>query len=324
MTKAELTKYVKDTARLHGAVLVGIAPIERFDPMPPFYDKPPEYGHPKFYVPDAKSVISFAMPILNPVVDGPANAADLDMEFIPPDIKHQWLDVFYDRVGHKVHDDMLEFIGQIVGQNLVMQGYEAMFFPTTGISVPVPPGKKYFDLWSGKGKYSKFGYHHGPFSHRHAATRAGLGEFCLSNIVLTPEFGPRVRFNTVVTNAELEPDPLITEPICKRGKCGFICMKACHMDVISLRDDAEVRDYRSVDFKIDMENIFIDTPSKSLPQRCMDRRNKCPNAPVRGDCMRGCPAGKGRRILHEGLRKLIREEAGQPLRKYKFDFKGEQ
>jgi len=319
MTSAELTKFVKDTARSSGAVLVGIAPIERFDPMPPFYDQPPEYGHPKFYVPDAKSVISFGMPMLNAVVDGPARAVDIDMEFVPSNIKHQWLDSFYNRIAHKVHDDMLEFIGQIISQNLVMKGYEAMFFPTTGITIPnpPPPGQKYFDLW----KESKFGYHHGPFSHRHAATRAGLGEFGLSNIVLTPEFGPRVRFNTVVTNAELDPDPLITEPICRRGKCGFICMKACFMDAITLRDDKEVTDYRSVDFNVDMTKIFIDTPSKSNPQKCMDRRNKCPKSPVRGDCMRGCPVGKGRRILHEGLKKLIKEEAGQPLRKYKFDFK---
>jgi len=264
------------------------------------------------------------MPILNAVVDGPANAADLDMEFIPPDIKHQWNDTFYNRIGHVVHDNMLEYIGQIVSQNLVMMGYEAMFFPTTGVSVSPPAGTSYFDLWNRKGKfsrYSKFGYHHGPFSHRHAATRAGLGEFGLNNIVLTPEFGPRVRFNTIVTNAELDPDPLITEPLCKRGKCGFICMKSCFVEAITLRDNKKVKDFRSVDFDIDMSQIFIDTPSKSNPVKCMNRRKKCPEAPVRGDCMRGCPVGKGRRILHSELKKLIKSEAGQPLRRYdKFGF----
>ena len=42
---------------------------------------------------------------------------------------------------------------------------------------------------------------------RHAATRAGLGEFGYKNALLTPQFGPRQRINSVLTDAELAPDP---------------------------------------------------------------------------------------------------------------------
>jgi len=318
--RAELTRRIKDLARLNGAALVGIAPIERFDPIPPFYDKPPENEHPKFFVPDAKSVISIAMPILNPVLDATARMADMDLEFIAPDTKWEYLDIIYNRVGHELHDYRLEYIGQVLGQRLLEDGYDAMIFPTTGIH-PRLPGQTTAEMWQNKGKYSKFGWTHGPFSHRHAATRAGLGEFGYNNIVLTREFGDRVRFNSIVTNAELEPSPLITEPICLRGKCGYVCIKACFMGAISRRDDpANAGDYRAVDFEIDDGQIFIDTPAMSNPGKCMDRRNKFPQSPVRGDCMRVCPVGKGRHRLHDRLQEMVKKEAGQPLREYKHNY----
>ena len=81
MTASErtvLTKRIKDVAKANGAALIGIAPIERFDPMPPYNDQPPQYEHPKAFLPDAKSVISFAMPILNPVADAPARMVEVD------------------------------------------------------------------------------------------------------------------------------------------------------------------------------------------------------------------------------------------------------
>ena len=36
-----LTQEVKDVALRQGAALVGIANVERFDPMPPYYDAVP-------------------------------------------------------------------------------------------------------------------------------------------------------------------------------------------------------------------------------------------------------------------------------------------
>lgn len=62
---------------------------------------------------------------------------------------------------------------------------------------------------------------------RHAAVAAGLAEFGWMSIVLTPEFGPRNRFGVVLTQLELEPDPLYSgEPLCVPEKCG-ICVKVC-------------------------------------------------------------------------------------------------
>ena len=134
----KLTESVKQLAKHEGAVLVGVAPIERFDPMPPLYDAPPRGHHPRDFVPDARSVISIAMPILNPVKEATAVLADVDMEMIPPSIKYNYLEALYHHLAHKVHDFMLDFIGQAVGQHLLSQGYQTMSFPTAGLPVSAP------------------------------------------------------------------------------------------------------------------------------------------------------------------------------------------
>ena len=65
----------------------------------------------------------------------------------------------------------------------------------------------------------------GVFSHLHAAYAAGLGEFGFSNCFITPEYGTKVRFCSVITEAELKPDEIYDgEPLCDR--C-MKCLKAC-------------------------------------------------------------------------------------------------
>ena len=279
----ELTVSFKRLAKDHGAALVGVAPVERFDPMPPLFDAAPKGQHPRDFLPEARSVISIAQPILNPVMDAPAVLADGELEMVPEHAKYEYLEHLYDEVGHTVHDYMLEFIAQLVGQHLLAHGFDAMIFPTTGLH-PHVQGMSDLEIWE---SHSPFRYTSGPFSHRHAATRAGLGEFGYNNLVLTPEFGPRQRFNSIVTDAELVPDPLITEPICLRDSCR-LCLNACIMSCITLRDDPAVKDRRSVDTD-DRTRILVDTPARTDPTLCRRRREGRPDSPVRGDCVRVCP-----------------------------------
>ncbi|KPK81714.1 MAG: hypothetical protein AMJ81_10375 [Phycisphaerae bacterium SM23_33] len=305
----ELTRSVKEVARRHGAVLVGVAPVDRFDPMPPLWDAVPGGHHPRDFLPEARSVISIAQPILNPVMDAPAVLADRELEMIPPHVKYPYLEALYGRVGHEVHDYMLEFIGQMVGQHLLGRGFQAMIFPTTGLH-PAVEGLTDREIWEGSSKQpavrgSPFRFTFGPFSHRHAATRAGLGEFGYNNLVLTRQFGPRQRFNSILTDAELAPDPLVTEPICLRDECG-LCLKACIMECISLRDDPALTDYRSVE-KLDGHRIFIDTPARTDPTLCRRRREGRPDSPIRGDCARVCPVPRRPEHLPERLRRILEE-----------------
>jgi hypothetical protein len=57
---------------------------------------------------------------------------------------------------------------------------------------------------------------------------AGLGQFGFSGLVLTPEFGPRQRLVSIITDAPLEGSPMYTGPeLCQPKACGYACIKAC-------------------------------------------------------------------------------------------------
>lgn len=58
----------------------------------------------------------------------------------------------------------------------------------------------------------------------YAAVACGVAEIGMNGLVLTPQFGSRQRFHMIITDAELEPTPLLTESVCdKCGKCAFVC-----------------------------------------------------------------------------------------------------
>ena len=60
---------------------------------------------------------------------------------------------------------------------------------------------------------------------RIAAQAAGIGEISWSKVFMTKEFGTRVRLETILTDAPLEPDPIMPSgTICDR--C-MSCVKAC-------------------------------------------------------------------------------------------------
>lgn len=67
------------------------------------------------------------------------------------------------------------------------------------------------------------------FSHRHAAVAAGLGVFGKHTLVMTPEFGPRQRFISILTDAELEPDPMYSGKALCPESCQA-CVKACPLN----------------------------------------------------------------------------------------------
>lgn len=74
---------------------------------------------------------------------------------------------------------------------------------------------------------------------RIAAYLAGLGEIGYSKLLLTPQFGPRQRIGIVITEAELEPDPIYDgPPICDRCK---ICVKECPGNAISGEETIKVK-----------------------------------------------------------------------------------
>jgi epoxyqueuosine reductase QueG len=72
------------------------------------------------------------------------------------------------------------------------------------------------------------------FSHRHAAVAAGIAQLGWNGLALTPEFGSMQRFNSLLTDAELEPTPLYDGPsVCNREKCGAKCARICPAQAFS-------------------------------------------------------------------------------------------
>jgi len=71
----------------------------------------------------------------------------------------------------------------------------------------------------------KWGYKAVIGAHRkEAAVRAGLGSIGKNNLVINSRYGSWVAYQTIITNAEMEPDKAAEEDIC--GDCS-ICLKAC-------------------------------------------------------------------------------------------------
>jgi ferredoxin len=73
--------------------------------------------------------------------------------------------------------------------------------------------------------------------HRIAAVAAGLGEFGYSKVFLSRRFGPLQRIGVLLTDAEMEPDPIVVGEICDR--C-MQCAKACPGKAISMTETTTI------------------------------------------------------------------------------------
>jgi len=265
-TAANLTAEIADFARSQGAALVGFAPVERWDDAPA--------GHrPRDFVPKAKSVICFGMRISDAIVDyddyhnhftGKASWAEAPAH--PQMLAMLVKSNVYDYMGHIVLDHLLSFLATRIAWKLEEDGYQCMPVATTSTPNTRTPEMQLAQWFF-------------PWSNRHAAVMTGLGEFGYNNIVLTPEYGPRIRFTSVITEAEFEYTPLLTEKICLREKCRK-CLDACPDGAIQLRDS------------FDPEEIFITTPAKTDGRKCikgLDTGQVTIGCFHYGACLRVCP-----------------------------------
>lgn len=207
-TEAKLTSDLKAFAVETLAVdLVGVAPIERFK-------KAPEENQPTFYMPDAKSVVVIASSIL-PMLSEVAGHYEEPGKTLEP---YMWF-------GYPILNWQLSWMAIRVAKFLELRGYRSLpFQPTTHVG------------WRSKELF-------GDFSHRHAAVAAGLGEFGLNRLLLTPEFGPRQRLVSMITDAPLLPDPLYTGPkLCRPDVCGQLCLRLCPSGALAAAQSCEIGD----------------------------------------------------------------------------------
>jgi epoxyqueuosine reductase len=76
-----------------------------------------------------------------------------------------------------------------------------------------------------------------PVSHRYIACAAGLGWLGWSGNLIMPEYGAAVSLSSVVTSAELEPDPMVQGDFCRKCR---LCAAACPSRFISPKDETEI------------------------------------------------------------------------------------
>jgi ferredoxin len=88
------------------------------------------------------------------------------------------------------------------------------------ISLPVPANQYYY-LDKGVGE----------ISHRHIAMAAGLGRLGRGGFLVTPQYGGAVQLISVLTTAQLQPDPMIEADPCK--DCPQPCVSICPVGAIS-------------------------------------------------------------------------------------------
>lgn len=212
----ELTaEQVKEFALRQGLDLVGVANIERFQGAP-------QRMHPASIFPEARSVIVVARRILR------GNWRGIEEGTYWPNYTyfgyHGLLNSFF--IPRAVYETAA-FIEDF--------GWEAVpYYPGVPESqppiAPLRPGMPAPEVH---------------LAIRIAGVAAGVGEIGWSKVFLTRKFGPRVRLAAIITDAVLEPDPLI-EPgsICDR--C-MICVEGCPSHAIPHRKENQTVKIRIAD-----------------------------------------------------------------------------
>ena len=211
----------------------------------------PEGRRPTDILPTARSVIVGAVHILDSVCD------DL------PETRYEYTNQFY------VLNGILGSVSTKVARLLEDRGYRA---------IPIPAA------------YPRINKElMGIFSHRHAAALAGLGEIGLNNLLITPQFGARVRLVSIITEVPLEPDQPYKKSLCpeRENECGKACVTCCPVEAISL--DGKINKDRCLRYQ---EKIM---PWAAVELRC-------------GMCLGVCPIGKRQfKISAKSRPKRVRE-----------------
>lgn len=194
---------VKKKARAFGADAVSIGNIERWEGAPIQQD-------PRQIMPEARSMIAMAFRVmrgsLRGVEEGTFFSNYSAMGY--GGITYLYMPMTVINLAKFIEDDGYEAIPY--GHQSDWRAIDNVGELKPDAAVPVEPGRAAPDVM---------------VNLRIASYLCGLGEIGYSKMFLTPQFGPRNRVGIVLTEAELEPDPIYDgPPLCNR--C-MACVKAC-------------------------------------------------------------------------------------------------
>ncbi|MDR1672184.1 MAG: hypothetical protein LBS09_01775 [Bacteroidales bacterium] len=242
-----LKKDIVRKTKKWGAMLVGFAPIERW---PQYLDTQLRF-HPASIFPFTRTVIVAGVPVLIPMLD------------TTPSIVYSEL--------YNTTNRLLDEIAYKLSVLLNRKGHRAVFFPRDAygdISVLVRRPEV-------------------AFSHVFAAKYAGLGTVGYNHTLLTRQYGPRVRFVSVLTDAELPSDAMMEKSLCIQ--CGM-CRKCCPMSAFTAAPNQPV--------------AYMDKFKCARYHSKLREQYRYPC----GVCIKVCPVGNDRKLYGSNTQKYLNEE----------------
>lgn len=201
----QLETRIKTMARANGAALIGIASRERLSDAPPS-------GDPRFLLPSAQSIISFAIPY---------DRGGL-REFFS---KSDWRPF---SLGKKEITRRLYLISDHLVELLRIKGFEALTVEVNNNFRPEPGARDVSEIVA----------MHPDFSHRYGAVAAGIGRLGWSGALMTPQYGSTVLLGSVLTSAKLNPDPILEENPCDGCK---MCVASCPVGMMNKKESVEIK-----------------------------------------------------------------------------------
>jgi epoxyqueuosine reductase len=198
---------LKSLAGSLGADLVGIATRDMLADGPPSAD-------PRYLLPTANSVISFAL--------------SLDRDNVQSFIsKKEWRPHCANR---KAVVQKLYTIGDAIAKQLRSEGYKA---------VNVDPNANYRPEKAAD-NVTEMTEFHPDFSHRYAALATGIGRLGWSGNLLTRDYGALVELGSVLTSARLRPDRPIPDKDHPCDRCKM-CSLVCPVKMIHPKESIQVK-----------------------------------------------------------------------------------
>ncbi|PKU22107.1 4Fe-4S dicluster domain-containing protein [Telmatospirillum siberiense] len=243
---AVLRTAITAEARRLGASIVGFAPVDRWAA----HGEVPEGYRPQDLWPQARAVVSFGVPMLLPIIES------------TPSINYQEM---YDTSNR-----LLDEISYRLSVWLVEQGIPAICLPRDGYGSLEVLLKNPF----------------GSFSHTYAAKYAGLGSVGMSHNLLTPQWGPRIRLNSVFLGVDMDGDAELTQ-VC--NGCG-LCARLCPVNAIKARKGEILGD------------LDKDACTRHHIELKTETRWPC------GVCVKVCPVGADRKLFDSVSVKPYRDE----------------
>ena len=194
---------IKAAAKRMGADICGIGSIDRWSTAPIQMD-------PKQIMPKAKSVICLGFRVLRGSLRG-IEEGTLFSNYSAMGyggITYLYMPMTVINLSKFIEDEGYEAVP--MGHQSDWKGIDGYGYFKNEWSRPVEPGKAAPDVM---------------INLRIAGFLCGVGEIGWSKMLLTPEFGPRVRVGVIITELELEPDPII-EPGTLCNRC-MACVREC-------------------------------------------------------------------------------------------------